>query len=172
MLHKYVNEIAEIIGANLMPEKKVLNIARQNSDGVQILNEAYAGIDTNAKHSAYISYNDSNDVVLTPSKQQSTSLRNSYDGKSVFKFVHWHKVKNELEYGQYLLQFFHKISSQYSSYPLVLSTDTENIFKAETTGEKALRTDINLIKITFEVNTKLQLNDCIKFKEEGCNGGC
>lgn len=170
MLPKHVQEIALAIGQKLVPTKEVLNIARQNSQGVQVLNETYAGIDDNAKHSAYIAYNDSLDIALTLAKQQNTSQRNSYEGKSVFKFVHWHIHNNELGYGEYLLQFFHKITSEYSCSPLSLSTDTEAIFKAETLEGKSLRSDLKLIKIIFEVNTKIQLNSCQTFKEEGCNG--
>ncbi len=172
MLHKYCDILAKAAALAFAKESTVVSIARQNSKGVQVLNDAYAGIDDSTCRVGYIAFDgEDEDLEFEKSDKQYNSLQETYDFKSDLRLVAWTNSSCVLAHAQHVLQQMKGASREFEVVPTAISTDSEKIFQEETGKEEgAPKKEIGLMRIRFTLQWTANINECLETGKEECDG--
>lgn len=170
MLHKYVDILAQCVQENIPSKLAIASIARQNAEGVQIIENAYAGIDLSHARGGYIAFNAEDDITFDLAENQVSSRKDLYDVVSDLKLVLWHQESCALKLATFLAAKMNDCSRMFEFIPKAVSTNTPEIFKAETGKEDGPRGEVQLIKIQFEIKFKATLVQCVEYQKGGCDG--
>ena len=170
MLHSYCEILAKA-AANVFPDgSEVVSIARQNEKGIQILNEYYAGVDTESIRVGYIAFDGDDDLEFEKAVRQFNSAGDTYELKSNVKLVVWNKEGFTLNQAQKALQALKVAAKEFQLEPHSISTNTEKIFKEETGLEEGPRSEIHMGRVKFAISWDATLDECFEAGKEGCDG--